>query len=64
MPGAGIVWTNLVIGPDGFTESFNDHTVDLLVRMGLIFLAEQDETGPNSKRGVRVYRATGRESYA
>lgn len=48
--------TNLVIGPHGFTESFDDHTIDLLVRMGLIkFVQISSSYDWESK----IYHATG-----
>ena len=49
--------TNFVMGPDGFTESFNDHTVDLLVRMGLI---EFVKTTSSYDWETKFYQATGR----
>lgn len=50
--------TNFVEGPGGFTESFDDGMVDLLVRMGLIkWVKTTSAYGWETK----VYRAPGME---
>ena len=49
--------SNLVIGPDGFTESFDAHTIDVMVRMGLISL---DRTTSAYDWETKIYKATGR----
>lgn len=46
--------TNFVEGPKGFTESFDDHTVDVLVRMGLIVLVK---VSLNDGWQTKVYHA-------
>lgn len=46
--------TNIVHGPTGFTESFDDHTVDLLCRMGLI---KWERTTSALGWETKVYRA-------
>lgn len=52
----------LVIGPDGFTETFDAHTVDLLCRMGLVELTEQDDPDNSESFQTKVYKATGRKA--
>jgi len=49
--------SNLVVGPDGFTETFDDRTVDLLVRMGLV---KWTQTSSDAHWETKFYEATGR----
>lgn len=49
--------SNFVMGPDGFTESFDDHTVGLLCRMGLIVYIKSTSSYDWE---TKYYEATGR----
>jgi hypothetical protein len=49
-----------VYGPDGFTETFNEHTVDVLCRMGLIELVSEDNPDNGDKYHYKTFKPTGR----